>query len=153
MRFIASFLLILFFAASASAVCVSGNEVELKTAPNPKAKSSWIVGRYMPFHEVGRKGSYRQVVDMDGVKHWIHARYLTSKYNCVIVSASTANLRLGPGTQYPQTDLSYVRKYATFKKVDRDEEWIKVQDEFGHYHWMHEQTLWEPRQRTKVTFQ
>ncbi|MCC6138207.1 MAG: hypothetical protein IT287_06220 [Bdellovibrionaceae bacterium] len=152
MRF-ALLMAVIFLYTHVHAVCVSDNEVELKVKPDAKAKSSWVVGRYMPLVEIGRKGAFRQVSDMDGSKHWIHARHLTSKYNCVIVRSDTANLRLGPGTQYPQTDLSYVRKYAVFKKVDRDEEWIKVQDEFGQYHWMHEQTLWEPRLRTKVTFQ
>lgn len=147
------FVISILLLSQAQATCVSGNEVELKSKPDGKSKASWVVGRYMPLLEVTRRREWVQVVDVDNSKHWIHARHLTGKYSCVIVRAETANLRLGPGTQYPMTELSYARKYATFKKLDRDEEWVKVQDEFGQIHWLHEKNIWEPRVRTKVTFQ
>lgn len=139
--------------SQAYATCVSNNEVELKSKPDAKSKVSWIVGRYMPLLQVDRKREWIQVVDVDSAKHWIHARNLTTKFDCVIVRTESVNLRLGPGTQYPLTDLSYARKYSTFKKIGRDEEWIKVQDEFGQVHWLHEKTVWEPRIRTKIQFQ
>lgn len=151
MRILATFLYCLLAGAQSYATCVSNNEVALKSKPD--GKTSWIVGRYMPLIELSRKGAWIQVSDVDNTKHWIHARNLTSKFNCVIVKSDTANLRLGPGTQYPLTPLSYVRKYSSFKKIDRDEEWIKVQDEFGQVHWLHEKMVWEPRVRTKVSFQ
>lgn len=133
-------------------VCVSSSGVELKSKPSAKAKSSWTVGRYTPLLQLDRKKEWVHVVDVDGTKHWIHARYLTSKVNCVMVRASTAKLRSGPGMKYPQTDLAFVKKYAVFKKLERDEEWLKLQDEYGHIHWAHENTLWEPRVRSKVSF-
>lgn len=145
------FIFALFFSIQASASCVSKGEVELYSKPEGKGQS-WIVGRYMPLLQVDRKGAWIQVVDVDNSRHWIHARYLTDDYDCVIVRSGTANLRLGPGTQYPSTDLAYVRKYATFRKLGRDEDWIKVKDEFGHIHWLHESNVWEPRYRTKVSF-
>jgi len=145
------FLFAFLISIHAGAVCVSKSEVELKTKPDGKG-SAWIVGRYMPLMQVSRKGAWIQVMDVDSSKHWIHARYLTDDFDYVIVRSSTANLRLGPGTQYPSTDLAVVRKYATFRKLGRDEDWIKVQDEFGQIHWLHESTVWEPRFRTKVSF-
>lgn len=145
--FISAFL----FSIQANALCVSKGDVELTSKPDGKG-TAWIVGRYMPLVQVSRKGAWIQVMDVDSSKHWIHARYLTDEYDCVIVRAEMANLRLGPGTQYPMTDLSYVRKYATFKKIGRDEDWIKVKDDFGQVHWLHESNVWEPRTRTKVSF-
>lgn len=148
--FIAS---VLFFLPSLSqALCVNGDHVNLRAKPDAKSKVTWIVGRNMPLMEVERKGAWMQVKDFEGERHWIHLRNVTSRVDCVVVRAKVANLRLGPGSQFAQTDLGYVKKYATFKKLGRDEEWLKVQDAFGQIHWAHETTVWEPRNYSRVTF-
>jgi SH3-like domain-containing protein len=134
------------------ALCISSSQVDLKAKPSSSSRTSWTVGKYTPLIQIDRKKEWVQVEDVDGARHWVHARHLTSKVNCAMVRARIANLRIGPGAQYSPTDLSVVRKYAAFKKLDRDEEWLKLQDEYGHVHWMHEKTLWEPRVRSKMSF-
>lgn len=140
------------FSQQLFAVCIDGDGVELKAKPSDKAKVTWVVGRYMPLLMGDRKGAWIEVYDVDSVRHWVHARHLTSKFDCLIVRTSSANLRRGPGESHPNTDLSYVKKYGTFKKIGRDEDWLQVQDEFGQTHWLHENTIWEPRVRRKVSF-
>lgn len=143
----------LVFSVSASALCVNADHVTLRAKPSAKSKVSWTVGKNMPLLHAGRKeGPWIQVKDLEGEHHWIHARYLTHKVDCVIVRANTTNLRIGPGKQFAQTDLGTVKKYATFRKVGRDEDWIKVQDGFGQIHWTHESTVWEPRNYSRITF-
>lgn len=106
----------------------------------------------MPFREVDRKGAWYQVQDFEGEKHWVHARNVSWKESCVVVKAAKAILKIGPGATFAPTDLGSVGKYATFKKLGRDEEWLKVQDVYGQTHWAHENTLWEPRNSSRVTF-
>lgn len=134
------------------ALCVNADHVNLRAKPDAKSKVSWVVGRNMPLIQIDKRGPWLQVRDFEGEKHWIHARHVTSKVNCVVVRAKVANLRLGPGSEYHPTDLGLVKKYATFKKVGREEEWLKVQDSFGQIHWAHEKSVWEPRNYSRITF-
>jgi SH3-like domain-containing protein len=137
---------------SSHAVCVLQNKVKLRAKPDAKAKVTWVVGQHMPLVEVQRKGAWYQVQDFEGEKHWVHARNITWKGSCVVVKAKTTNLRLGPGQNFAQTELGKAKKYATFKKIGRDEEWYKVQDAYGQVHWAHENTVWEPRNYSRVNF-
>jgi SH3-like domain-containing protein len=137
---------------SAKSLCVVNDKVKLRAGPNDKSKVSWIVGQHMPLVEVEKKGAWYQVQDFEGEKHWVHARHVSGKGSCVVVKVKTANLRIGPGSNFAQTDLGSVRKYSTFRKIGRDEEWLKVQDIYGQVHWAHENTVWEPRNYTRVKF-
>lgn len=143
---------LLFHFHTVFAACVVHNDVELKSKADGKGKVSLIVGLYTPLIEIQRKGAWIQVSDVDGVDHWIHARYLNRKVNCLIVRSSIAQLRTGPGKEFPTTPLSFAKKYTTFKKIQRDEDWLKVQDIFGQVHWLHETAVWEPRIRTKLSY-
>lgn len=146
--FIISFL----FANLSHALCVTSDRVSLRSKPDPKAKVTWIVDRYMPLLQVERKGAWIQVADVDNSKHWVHARNVSAKIDCVVVRSKNAKLRLGPGSEYHQTDLGLAKKYATFKKLGRDEAWLKIQDDYGHDHWVHEDTIWEPKSYRRVSF-
>jgi len=144
--------LTILFPLMSQALCVVNDHVPLRTKPDGHSKVSWIVGKNMPLLEVDRKGAWLQVKDLEGAKHWVHARNVTSRFNCVVVRARSTTLRSGPGPQFGQTDLGFVKKYATFKKIGRDEEWIKVQDSFGVIHWVNETAMWEPRNYSRITF-
>ncbi len=144
--------MLLFVPGLSQALCVSGDNVNLRSKPDAKSKISWVVGRNMPLLEVDRKGPWIQVKDLEGSRHWVHARNVTSKVNCVVVRSRTAHLKAGPGSQFGQTDLGFAKKYSAFKKIGRDEEWIKVQDSYGEVHWVNETTMWEPRNYSRITF-
>lgn len=152
MKFLTSILIFFFLNLSAQAACINQDRVKFRTKPDAKAKVSWVVGQNMPVIEVNKKGAWYQVQDFEGEKHWVHARHLTWKGSCVVVKAKMANLRLGPGQTFPPTELGSVKKYAVFKKVGRDDDWIKVQDNFGQIHWAHENNFWEPRGYSRVSF-
>jgi SH3-like domain-containing protein len=144
--------LLFFTQLSAQAACITQNKVKLRAKPDPKAKVSWVVGENMPVLEINKKGAWYEVQDFEGEKHWVHARHLTWKGSCVIVKSLTAKLRLGPGQKFASTDLGSVKRYAVFKKVGRDDEWLKLQDSYGQIHWAHENNFWEPREYSRVSF-
>lgn len=146
------FFILLLTSTFAHALCVTGDNVRLRAKPDVKSKVTWVVGKYMPLVQVDRKGAWIQVQDVDRSKHWVHARNVTGKMDCVVIKSKVAKLRLGPGSEYHNTELGAARKYATFKKLGRDEAWLKLQDDYGHVHWAHENTLWEPRVSTRVSF-
>lgn len=152
MKSVFTFLLVSVFTPLSFAVCVSANLANLRSKPTTKSKVTWVVGKYMPLLEVGRKGAWMRVKDMDGRHHWIHRKLVSYGFNCAAVRASKANLRKGPSTRKKKTLIGSVRKYATFRKLDRDDAWLKLRDDYGYTHWAHESTLWEPKHRTSVTF-
>jgi SH3-like domain-containing protein len=134
------------------ALCVTSERVNLRAKPSGNSKVTWVVSKYMPLIQVDRKGAWIQVADVDNSRHWVHARNVSSRLDCVVIKTKVANLRMGPGSEYHNTDLGSAKKYATFKKLGRDEAWLKLQDDYGHVHWAHENTIWEPRSYTRVRF-
>jgi SH3-like domain-containing protein len=151
MKFII-FALIIVFKVSADAACINQDRVKFHTKPDGKAKVSWVVGANMPVVEVNKKGAWYQVQDFEGEKHWVHARHMTWKGSCVVVKSQIANLRTGPGQKFPPSELVSAKKYAVFKKVGRDDDWLKLQDSYGQVHWAHENNFWEPRDYSRVHF-
>lgn len=152
MKWILSLVVFCGLHAMAHGACIIQNKVRLHTKPDSKSKVSWVVGANMPVVEVNKKGAWYQVQDFEGEKHWVHARHLTWKGSCVVVKSKIANLRIGPGARFAATDLATAKKYAAFKKVGRDDDWIKLQDGYGQTHWAHEANFWEPRDRYRVQF-
>lgn len=148
----AFFCVLFLFSLSSHSVCVSSNVANLRAKPTTKSKITWVVGKYMPLLEVGRKGAWMRVKDLDGQIHWIHRKLITSNYKCAAVRLKKANLRKGPGTKHGKTLLGQAKKYASFRKLDRDEAWLKLKDDYGYVHWAHESTLWEPINKVTVSF-
>lgn len=146
------FLLIFSMNTAAHALCVTSERVKLRAKADGKSKVTWIVGKWMPLVQLDRKGAWIQVSDVDGSRHWVHARNVSNSIDCVIIKSKIANLRMGPGSEYHNTDLGAAKKYATFRKLGRDEAWLKLQDDYGQVHWAHENTLWEPRSVRKISF-
>ncbi len=138
--------------ARAEAVCVVKPNVSLRKEPKPKAAVSWAVPRFMPLMIVGQQGKWAKVQDLEGETHWVLRSNLSSRTSCAVVRTKTAKLRKGPGHDQPPADLARVDKYTPFKKVDRDGEWVKVQDDFNVSYWVHETNIWIPMNRTSVTF-
>ena len=143
---------IVFFSTSSLALCVNAEKANLRSKPSAKSRVTWVVERYMPLKRVKRKGAWLQVRDLDRKKHWIHRKLVTDNFRCAAVKVNRANLRSGPGSKFKRTDLAYVRKYAAFKKMDRDDAWLKLRDNYGRTHWAHESTLWEALNYSRHTF-
>ena len=151
MKFI-FFSIIILFSLNSMGVCVNVEVANLRSKPSSRAEISWVAPRYMPLLEVGRKKEWMKVKDLDGRTHWIHRKLVSYGVKCAAVKVSKANLRKGPGTAHTTTLLGSVRKYAAFRKLDRDDAWLKLRDNYGFVHWAHESTIWEPLMRSSVTF-
>lgn len=102
--------------------------------------------------EIQKKRGWTQVEDLDGEKHWVESKYVSSRGSCVAVVAKSANLRVRPDSNAPRSELPFVEKYAAFRKVDRDGAWVKVQDEYKGTYWVHENLIWIPMIRSQLFF-
>ncbi|MFY9328464.1 MAG: SH3 domain-containing protein [Georgfuchsia sp.] len=134
--------LALLLVGKASALCVSAPEANLRNGPGTKYEKNWTVYKYMPLKRLARKGSWYQVRDVDGDKHWIHKNLVKANMHCAVVKASKANVRRGPGTRYRQVSWSPVERYYSFKVIKTKARWVKVKDEVSDSGWVAKSLLW-----------
>ena len=138
--------------AFALALCVTQPLTSLRAGPGSDHRVTWIVGQYMPLKEITRKGSWIQVQDMDGEKHWVASAAVSSRLQCVAVKSKIAKLRKGPGSRFPESELATADKYTPFLKVNREGDWIQVQDEYRETFWVSDKSMWWPVTRMTLTF-
>src|SRR5690606_37748779 len=136
----------------AHALCVKTAKANLRTGPSSKKPISWTVGKYTPLMEVRRQGSWIEVEDMDGEKHWVHKSVVTNSIVCVSVQVNSARLRKSPGTNAETADIRQVDRYTAFKRIDAQGEWYEVQAGWGEIYWIHESTVWRPVRVTRLSY-
>ena len=124
----------------------------LRAGPSAKQRVTWTVGQYMPLKEIGKKGMWYQVQDLDGQTHWISKSLVTAKFQCVAVKSKIANLRKGPGKKFPATELATADRYTPFRQVQREGEWLLVQDEYKGTYWVADAQMWWPVSRVSLKF-
>ena len=139
-------------AADDEPVCVTQAKVKLRRGPGANYPVSWIVSQNMPLLKIGQQKSWYQVRDLDGAKHWINASAVSRRITCAVIKSRTAKLRTGPGKEFPSADLAFVDRYTPFKKIDRDGEWVQIQDEYQGKYWVHEDNIWIPIVHTQMAF-
>ena len=127
---------------SAFALCVSNSEANLRRGPGTKYEKTWEVFKFMPFKKLSKRDGWYRVKDLDGDIHWIHAKLVTDKYKCAVVSNKKANVRTGPGTKNKQTSFSPVLRYYSFKVLKIQGDWVQVKDQDGDTGWINKPLLW-----------
>ena len=128
----------------ATAVCVRERVTTLRKGPGENFKKSWLVGKYMPFEQLGRQGDWLKLKDVDGEIHWGHGVGMTRDIYCVVVKAPAANLRTGPGENFAKADIWLADKYTPFKKLREENSWLQVENSRGQKFWLHKKNVWEP---------
>lgn len=126
----------------ATALCVSADTANLRSGSGTNHEKLWEVYRYMPFKQVGRKGPWRKVRDVDGDVYWVHSKLLTGKYKCAVVKSDEANVRTGPGTKYRKARMSPAYRYYSFKVLSVKGQWVKVVNQYRDSGWIYKPLLW-----------
>ena len=83
---------------------------------------------------------------------WIAASLVSEDFDCAVIRIDKTNLRSLPDAGSPKTPLSIAFKYMPFKKLQREENWLYLQDSYGGKHWVVESNLWEPLEYTRVSY-
>ncbi len=142
----------LVFPSISWSLCVTASQANLRAKPSVNSKKLWTVGKYMPFIELDYKGGWYFVKDLEGKKMWIASGLVTDKIDCAVIKVSQSILRKGPGTEFGKTALTVGHKYLPFKKLQREDAWLYLQDDYGFKHWIYEKNLWEPLEYTSLTY-
>ena len=138
--------------ALADAVCVTIPKANLRKGPGTNFPVSWTVGQNMPFLRLEQKGPWSKVRDLDGVTHWITSKSVSAKYSCAVVKTKVARLRKAPDIKADSADIETADRYTPFKKIERDGEWLLVQDDYRGEYWVNESNVWIPMVRKAVAF-
>lgn len=135
-------LLFLVTLAGAGAVPFVRVKVGIANVRNgPSTKTSILRRAYEddPLQVLTRKGAWLKVRDFEGYVGWVHVS-LTDAESAVIVTASRANIRSGPGTSHPVISTA---EYGLAFPVVRDAgRWVEVELGDGSRGWVHESLVW-----------
>ena len=150
--FVLGFFVISSAVAAAEPLCVARSKAILRKGPGVKFPNTWTVSHNMPLLKVGEKGSWYEVRDLEGQTHWVISSAVTRKVSCAVIKSKTAKLRQGPGTRFPASELASAERYPPFKKLDRDGEWLLLEDDYRGQFWVHEKNVWLPMVRASLSF-
>ena len=124
------------------ALCISKEKANLRKGPGTKYEILWQVFQFMPFKQLGIKGNWKKVQDLDGDIYWVHGALTTAKYKCAVIKNNQTNLREGPGTKYPQVKWSPVDKYFSIKVLKIQNNWVRIEDATGDKAWIYKPLIW-----------
>ena len=132
----------LLWIAPADALCISERRANLRQGPGLNYDKLWEVFRYMPFRQLGRKGEWLRVQDLDGDIYWVHRRLTTKSYKCAVIKKNKINLRRGPGTHFKKYKGIPGEKYYSMKVLKIKNNWVQVVDAWGDKAWVYRPLVW-----------
>ncbi len=98
--------------------------------------------RYYPLSVRGKSNDFYEVVDYQGRRGWIH-RTVVSNSPTVIIKTNRANIRKGPGTNYPIKFRGQLG--VTFRVLETKGDWIHIKHESGNTGWIFGNLTWGAR--------
>lgn len=126
-------------AQAQSFVSINSNKVNVREQPNTRSATLWELGTGYPLQVRQRKGNWLRVKDFESTLGWVYAP-LTHKKPHLIVTAPTANLRSGPGTQYAR--LGQLEQHEVVHTLKKSGRWAHVQREGGQKGWIARSLTW-----------
>ncbi|WP_101102393.1 SH3 domain-containing protein [Macromonas bipunctata] len=141
-RFTFSLLLLAGLATTSHAqelVSVKTQGANLRQTAGTQAEVQWQLARGYPLQVLQREGGWLKVQDFEGDQGWVAAA-VTQPAPHHVVRVRSANLRQGPGTEFP------VVGYAVYGQVlateHRGEAWVRVRSRDGQSAWVARDLLW-----------
>ncbi len=125
--------------ASAKRLSVAFDKANVRSGPGTGHEILWSAGKYYPVDIIKKSGNWYQVRDFEGDIGWIYQSLLKS-IPAVIVKGTIVNIREGPGTSFRV--LFQAEKGVSFKLLNRDKGWLKVQHADGEVGWIHKSLVW-----------
>jgi len=135
-------LLMIFYSATADAICVQNDRANLRQGPGTHFKKIWEVYQYMPFKKLKRQGDWLRMEDVDGDIYWAHKKLMTDDYKCAVIKEDDTNLRIGPGTNFPKAKGSPAPKFYVMKVLKIDKNWVYGVDAAGDKAWVYHPLVW-----------
>ena len=124
------------------ALCIKNERANLRKGPGTQHEKLWEVFKYMPFKQLGVKGKWKRIQDVDGDIYWVHGPLTTQKYKCAVIKNDKTNLRSGPGTNFPKVSWAPMDKYFSMKVLKIKKDWVHIEDSAGDKAWVFRPLVW-----------
>ena len=124
---------------AAEFVSIQGSAVNVREKPTTRSATLWEMGTGYPLQITQRKGQWLHVKDFEGPMGWVYAP-LTGKAPHMVVTARSANLRAGPGTQHRR--VGRLEQHEVVKSLTKSGTWAQVQREGGQKGWIARRLAW-----------
>lgn len=135
-------LLMIFYSATADAICVQKDRANLRQGPGTHYKKLWEVYQYMPFKKLKSQGDWFRMEDVDGDIYWAHKKLMTDDFKCAVIKKDDTNLRIGPGTNFPKVNGSPAPKFYVMKVLKIENNWVYGMDAIGDKVWVYQPLVW-----------
>ena len=140
--FLLCFTISIFIPQYSEALCIKNKRANLRKGPGTNHEKLWEVFKYMPFKQLGTKGAWKRIQDVDGDIYWVHAPLTTQKYKCAVIKNNKTNLREGPGTKFPIVAWAPVDKFFAMKVLKTNKDWVYIEDSTGDKAWIYRSLVW-----------
>ena len=127
---------------NSEALCIKNERANLRKGPGTKHEKLWEVFKYMPFKQLGVKGAWKRIQDVDGDIYWVHGPLTTQKYKCAVIKNNKTNLRSGPGTKFPKVSWAPQDKFFSMKVLKIKKNWVHIEDSSGDKAWIYRPLVW-----------
>jgi len=131
-----------FVSPRAFALCVNQEKANLRQGPGMRWPKTWEVIRYMPLKKISKKDGWYRVSDIDERTHWVREDMVSASFSCAAIRTPFANLRKGPGLNFPMTKAAKGDRYLSFRILKTRGRWIQVEDIEGDEVWIARENLW-----------
>ncbi|MBF0509129.1 MAG: SH3 domain-containing protein [Deltaproteobacteria bacterium] len=125
--------------AYAQNLAAKADQTPVRSGPGENHRTLYLAGQYYPFRPVKQSGEWVNVVDFEGETGWVHQTAVDAA-ETVIVRINLANVRLGPGVDYPV--VFTCRRGATFKILGKEGIWLNVLHKDGDMGWISRNMIW-----------
>ena len=133
--------LLLLMAAPVAAEMVSVIHLPAELRDQPLVARTKVItelSRYTPLEVLGSESDYFKVKDYRGQVGFIH-RSLVGNKDSLVVTASSCNVRSGPGTDHPV--IFTATRGQSFRALSKQGEWIEITDN-GTIGWIWQKLTW-----------
>ena len=111
----------------------------VREKPAARAPSLWELGAGYPLQVTQRKNGWLRVKDHEATLGWVHAPQ-THKKPHMVITARSAQLRAGPGTQHKP--LAKLDQHEVVRTLKKSGDWAQVQREGGQKGWISRRLAW-----------
>lgn len=120
-------------------VSIKTTTAHVREKPAARAPSLWELGAGYPLQVTQRKNGWLRVKDHEATLGWVHAPQ-THKKPHMVITARSAQLRAGPGTQHKP--LAKLDQHEVVRTLKKSGDWAQVQREGGQKGWILRRLAW-----------
>ncbi|MDY0361573.1 MAG: SH3 domain-containing protein [Desulforegulaceae bacterium] len=120
-------------------VSVESDRLNVRSGPGSTYEVLWQAEKNYPLEVIEEKGHWVHFKDFEGYEGWVY-KPLLGKKKTVVIKVYKANVRKGPGTDYPIVFTA--EKGTPFELIGTKNNWYEIRHSDGDSGWVSSSLLW-----------